>query len=91
MTKKAREKGSIPDEVYAKKGSHCDDVTTIKVFFCDLSRNRKHPAAITETTLGERYDRMAHPPTSIAIQSWGVPPTCTVEVVRTALQLMQFC
>ena len=90
MMKKAREEDGIPDEVYAKKGSHCDDATMSKVFFCDLSRIMRHPAAITEADLGECYDRMAHPPTSIAMQSWGVPKSAC-KVVLTALQLMQFC
>ena len=53
MMKKAREKDGIPDKVYANKGSHCDDVTRAKVFFCDLSRIIRHPAAITEVDLGE--------------------------------------
>ena len=62
----------------------------IKVFFCDLSRITRHPAAITEADLGECYNRMAHPTTSIVMQSWGVPNS-TVNVVLTALQLIQFC
>ena len=88
--KKAHEEGGIPDEVYAEKGSHCDNATMTKVFFCDLSRIMRHPAAITEADLGECYDRMAHPPTSIAMQSWGVPESA-VKVVITALQLVYFC
>ena len=31
----------------------------------------RHLSAITETDLGECYDKMAHPPTSIEMQSWG--------------------
>ena len=69
IMKKACEGGGIPDKVYAKKGSHCDDATMTKVFFCDLFRITRHPSAITKTDLGECYDRMAHPPTSIAMQS----------------------
>ena len=84
MMRKTREEGGIPDEVYAKNGSHCDNATMTKVFFCDLSRIMRHPAAITEADLGECYDRRAHPPTSIAMQSWGVPK-CAVKVVLTAL------
>ena len=71
--KKAREDDGILDNVYAKKGSHCDDATMSKVFFYYLSRIMRHPSAITEADLGECYDRMEHPPTSIAMQSWGVP------------------
>ena len=90
MTKKAREEDGILGKVYAKKGSHCDDATISKVFFCDLSRIMRHPSAITEADLGECYDRMAHPPTSITIQSWGVPKSAC-KIVLPALQLMQLC
>ena len=79
----------ISDEVYAKKGSHCDDATMSEVFFCDFSRIMRYPAVITEADLGECYDRMAHPPTSIVMQSWGVPKSAC-KVVLTALQLMRF-
>ena len=90
MMKKVRKDGGIPDKIYSKKGSHCDDATMTKTFFTDSSRIMRHPAAITEADLGECYDRMAHPPTSIAMQSWGVPKSA-VKVVLTALRLMQFC
>ena len=70
MTKKAHNKDSIPDEVYAKKDSHYDDATMTNVFFCDLSKIMRHPAVITEADLGECYDRMARPLTTLAMQSW---------------------
>ena len=69
MTKKTHEEDRIPDKVYAKKDSHCDDVTMSKVFFCDLSRIIRQPAAITEADIVECHDRMAHPPTSIVMHS----------------------
>ena len=75
---------------YAKKDSHCDDTIMTKVVFCDLSRIMRHPAVITEVDFGECYDRMAHPPTSIAMQSWGVLKS-VYKVVLTALRLTQFC
>ena len=87
MMKKAREEGGIPDEVYSKKGSHFDDATMTKTFFTNSSRIMRHPATITEADLGECYDRMAHPPKSIAMQSWGGPKSA-VRVVLTALRLM---
>ena len=91
MRKKACEEDGLPDKVYAKKGSHYDDATMSKLFFfCDLSRIIKYPAAITEVDLVECYERMVHPPTSIVIQSWGVPKSAC-KVVLTTLQLMQFC
>ena len=35
------------------------------------------------------YDRSAHPPTSVALQAWGIPPKA-VKVLLIALQTMQF-
>ena len=67
MMKKARDKDGIPDEVYAKKNSHCDDATMTKIFFCNLSKITRHTSAITEADLGECYGRMVHPPTSLAM------------------------
>ena len=84
MMKEAREEGGIPDEIYAKKGSHYNNTTMTKVFFCDLSRIMSHPAAITKADLGECYDMMAYPPTSIAMYSWAVPKY-VVKVVLIAL------
>ena len=84
MMKQAREKGGIPDVAYAKKGSHYDDATMTNVFFCDLSRIMRHPVATTEADIEECYDGIAHPSTSIAMQSWGVPKSA-VKVVLTAL------
>ena len=73
IMKKACKEDGIPDKLYTKKGTHCDNATMSKVFFCDLSRIMRHPSEITDTDLGECYNRMAHPPTSIATQSWGGP------------------
>ena len=90
MMQKAREDDALPEEVYAKKGSHCDDATMTKVMFCDLSRILRHPAGITEEDLKECYDKMGHGPTSLAMQSWGVPRNAC-RIVLKALRLMQFC
>ena len=84
MVKKARKEDRSLDKVYAKKGSYCDDAMMSKMFFCNLSRIMRHPATITEADLGECYDRMVHPPTSITMQSWGVFKSA-VKVVLTAL------
>jgi len=90
MMKKAREEGGLPGDIYFRAGGHCDDATMTKVMFCDHSKIMRHPAAISEANLGECYDRMAHPPTSLAMQSWGLPKN-SAKIVLTALRLMQFC
>ena len=69
----ADEKGLIPIENYAKKGSHCDNAVMAKTFFCDGSKVLHYPASLGESDFGDCYDRQAHPPTSIALQSWGIP------------------
>ena len=58
--------------------------------FCDIARILHHPAAINELDFGDCYDRMAHPPTSLALQRFGVPRNA-VRVLLRALQVMQFC
>ena len=62
----------------------------VKRTFCDMVRILHHPAGISELDFGDCYDRMAHPPTSLALQSFGVPRKA-VKVLLQALQLMQFC
>ena len=84
IMKKARDEDDIPDEVYAKNGSHYSDVTMTKVFFYGLSKIMRHPSAITEADLGKCNDRMAHTPTSKAMESCGVL-NCAVKLVLTAL------
>ena len=87
---KARDKGGLPNDIYSKVGGHCDDATITKIMFADHSKIMRHPAAISEADLGECYDRMAHPPTSLAMQSWGLPRN-SAKIVLTALRLMNFC
>ena len=90
MMKKAREEGGLPDDIYSRAGGHCDDATMTKVMFCDDLKIIRHPAAIFEADLEECYDWMAHLPTSLAVQSWGLPVN-SAKIVLTALRLMQFC
>ena len=90
MIKKARTEGGLPNDIYSKAEGHCNDATMTKVMFADHSKIMRHPAAISEANLGECYDRMANPPTSLAMQSWG-PPKNSAKIVLTALRLMQFC
>ncbi len=67
--------GRIPQEVVAKKNSHCDHAVLSKQFFCDNLRVLHHPAGLGECDFGDCYNRAAHPPTSIVIQAWGIPTT----------------
>jgi hypothetical protein len=59
-----------------------------KQFFCDSSRSLHHPAGLGKCDFGDCYDRATHPPTSIALQSWGIPTTA-IGVLLSSMQTMQ--
>ena len=89
MMQQAIRDGSIPQECFAKKHSHCNHAVLTKQFFCDSSRCLHHPAGLGECDFGDCYDRAAHPPTSIALQSWGIP-TSAIRVLLKTMQSMQY-
>ncbi len=65
--------GRIPQECYSKKRSHCNFAVLTKQFFCDSSWVLHCPAGLGECNFGDCYNQAAHPPTSIALQFWGIP------------------
>jgi hypothetical protein len=77
--------GSIPQECYAKKHSNCNYAVLTKQFSCDSSCCLHHPAGLGECNFGDCYDQAAHPPTSIALQSCGIPKSA----IRVSLMTMQ--
>ena len=89
MMHQAIQDGRIPRECYAKKHSHCNYAILTKQFFCDSSWSLHHPAGLGECDFGDRYDRAAHPPMSIALQSWGIPKSAIQVLLRT-MQTMQY-
>jgi hypothetical protein len=84
----AREKEQIPIECFAKKGSNCINAVMTKIMFCDESRTHHHPTCIGGNNFGDCYDRVAHPPASIALQSFGIPPPA-IRVLLLAMQTMR--
>ncbi len=56
MMQQAIKVGSIPQECYAKKHSHCNYAVLTKQFFCDSSHSLHHPAGLGECDLGDCYD-----------------------------------
>jgi hypothetical protein len=60
-----------------------------KQFFCDSSRVLRRPAGLGECDFGSCYDRAAHPPTSIALQCWGIPKS-SIRILLTTMQMMQY-
>ena len=89
MMQQASEAGSIPQECYTKKQSHCNFAVLTEQFFCDSSRVLHHPAGLGECDFRDCYDRAAHPPTSIALQSWGIPKSA-IRVLLSTMQMMQY-
>ncbi len=89
MMQQAAEAGSIPQECYAKKQSHCNFAVLTKQFFCNSLRVLHHPTGLGKCGFGDCYDRAAHPPTSIALQSWGIPKSA-IQVLLTTMQTMQY-
>jgi hypothetical protein len=81
--------GCIPQECFAKKHSHCNYAILRKQFFCDSSRSLHYPADLGECNFGDCYDRTAHPPTSIALQSWGIPVSA-IRILLTSLKTKQY-
>ena len=90
MMSLAGEKGMIPEDSFAKVGSNCTNAVMCKRFFSDTSRIMHHPAAIGSGDFDQCYDRTAHPPSNIALRSWGIP-AAAIKVLLKALQTMQFC
>ncbi len=60
-----------------------------KIVFCDESCTHHHPTCIGGNDFGDCYNRVAHPPASIALQSFGVPPPA-IWVLLLAMQTMRF-
>ena len=89
MMHQAIKSRSIPQECFAKKGSHCNYATLTKQFFCDSSRCLHHAASIGGCDLGDCYDRTAHIPTSLALQSFGIPSSA-IRVLLLSMRTMQY-
>jgi hypothetical protein len=89
MLASAQEKDHIPIECFAKKGSNCINVVMTKIMFCDESHTHHHPTCIGGNNFGNCYDRITHPPASIALQSFGVPRSA-IRVLLLAMQMMRF-
>jgi hypothetical protein len=77
--RQAIQEGSIPQECFAKKHSHCNHVVLTKQFFRNSLQCLHYPAGLGECDFGDCYNRAAHAPTSIAL--------C---VLLSAMQTMQY-
>ena len=84
------EQGLISQELFAKKGSYAIHAIMYENFFCDISKVLYWAAALNCVDLGNCYDRVAHPSSSIILRAWGIHLS-TTKVILVALQTMQFC
>jgi hypothetical protein len=89
MMQWAVQDGHILQECFSKKHNHCNHMVCTKQFFCDSSQFLHHPAGLGECNFGDCYNRVAHPPTSIALQSW-IIPTTAICVLHLSMQTMQY-
>jgi hypothetical protein len=89
MMQQAIQDGRILQECFTKKHSHCNHAVLTKQFFCNSSWSLHHPAGLGECNFGDCYDRAAHPPMSIALQSWGIPKT-SIWLLLSSMQTMQY-
>jgi hypothetical protein len=89
MMQQVVQDGPIPQEVFAKKHSHCNHAILTKQLFYNSSRTLHHPAGLGECNFGDCYAHAAHTPTSITIQSWSIPKSA-IRVLLSSLQTMQY-
>ncbi len=80
---------TITEGSFAKKNSYCNYAVLTKQFFCNSSRTQHHPVGLGECDFDDCYDHAAHPPTSIALRSWGIP-VMAIRVLLTSMQVMQY-
>ncbi len=68
MMLSAQDKGQIPIEGFAKKGSNRVNAVITKIMLYNESRTHHHPTCIGGSNFGDCYDRVADPPASTALQ-----------------------
>ena len=81
--------GCIPQECFVKKHSHCNHAVLTKQLFCNSFWLLHHPAGLGECNFGDCYDQGAHPPMSIALQSWRIPKTA-IWLLLSSMQTIQY-
>ncbi len=72
MMDRAFSEGIVPAEQFAKRGSQAAHVVLASGLFCDIAHALHKTSAIKSVDLANCYDAVAHPITSIALQSFKV-------------------
>jgi hypothetical protein len=89
MMSSAQSKGQISVECFTTKGNNCINAVITKMMLCDELQTHHHPTCIGGNDFADCYDRIAHPPASIALKSWGIPREA-IWVLLIAMQMMRF-
>jgi hypothetical protein len=85
MMDKAYSDGVVPAEQFAQRGTQAAEGVLTSTLFCDIIRALHHTGGIESVDLGNCYDAVAHPITSIAMQSFKVQAV----VVAMSLSVLQ--
>jgi hypothetical protein len=72
MIQRAREEGTIPEELFSSEGNTAEDGTFQKKVTFDISRQTKSACAVTSNDAASCYDRIAHAVASLIFQAYGV-------------------
>jgi hypothetical protein len=81
--------GSIAKEQYSVPGKKCIDHVVNRRLIFDIVRYQKSSFAMTSCDLKSCYDRVAHTPAALAMQSYGIPAN-PIHSMFTTIQDIQY-
>jgi hypothetical protein len=89
MIQRAREEGTIPEELFSSEGNTAEDGTFQKKVTFDISRQTKSACAVTSNDAASCYDRIAHAIASLIFQAYGVS-TSACRAMLLPISIMTF-
>jgi hypothetical protein len=81
--------GSIAKEQYSVPGKKCIDHVVNRRLIFDIVRYQKSSFAMTSCDLKSCYDRVAHTPAALAMQSYGIPSN-PIQSMLSTIQDIQY-
>ncbi len=69
----AKGKQSLPDELFARKGSQCADSIFCKTIFANVAKVMHRPALLTGADFNNCYNRSAHATQALVLSANGIP------------------
>jgi len=79
----------MPEEIYSEKNRMADDGMLTKMFFYNVTRQARVPAATASVDASNCYDRIAHAMASLVFQAFSVPESAT-GLMLSAIENMKF-